>query len=118
MERLISIDAKFIHELIKSRLTFDMHLILNTLKEGSYDLFNEYNRIKPIGQSIYQWLHREDYIKSSISKHELYTINNIELSLNGLELFKEDVDGLRSGESYGQKELLLEAILLDLIYQE
>ena len=84
MERLISIDAKFIHELIKSRLTFDMHLILNTLKEGSYDLFNEYNIIKPIGQSIYQWLHREYYIKSSISKHELYTINNIELSLNGL----------------------------------
>lgn len=93
MERSISIDAKFIYELIKSRLTFDMHLILNTLKEGSYDLFNEYNKIKPISQSVYQWLHREDYIKSSISKHELYTINNIELSLGGLELFKEDVDG-------------------------
>lgn len=92
-KKSVLIDSKFINELAQSNLTFDMHFILNTLKEKSIELFNSYNDIRPISQLIYQYLHREDYIKTNIPKYELYSIDNVQLSIKGLELFKEDVDG-------------------------
>lgn len=92
MEKSVVTDLKYVLELSQSGLTFDMHLILNTLREGHYDAFISYNKLRPISQLVYQYLHREDFIKSSISKYELYTIHNVELSIRGLELFKEGID--------------------------